>query len=295
MPASFLPRRPTARLRCSSPPPEHLRSPASPLHSTPEGAPLTLVSDLSSHTRALSRRPARLASLGEPGDRAPAHPSPHHAGGRGRLRAPRQPRPRQPCARIGSPARPKSKLYVDFANFSFVEAPARLGRPQRRLRQGFSSSRRATFCPDAVPPGHPQADRAPPPHPRPAPLRCRQQAPARPGRALSSPTNLLVAPSSVVTWGIANTGSAAAFRHDPLEDEPRLPPGSIPRTAGNPRRRATQFTAGDTWSNSSGHRVDRVLPDPVEGVALEGHVPRPPEVETGDAVVHPFHPVRGAG
>lgn len=86
----------------------------------PDATPLTLVSDLSSHTRALRADPRASLLLGEPGERGDplTYPritlavevvfvlrdSPDHAALRDHWVA----------------RRPKSKLYVDFADFSFV-------------------------------------------------------------------------------------------------------------------------------------------------------------------------------
>jgi len=102
----------------------------------PGGVPLTLVSDLSSHTRALRADPRASLLLGEPGDRGDplTHPritlaveaafvprdSPDHAALRAHWVA----------------RRPKSKLYVDFADFSFV----RLRPASAALNGGFGKA-----------------------------------------------------------------------------------------------------------------------------------------------------------
>jgi putative heme iron utilization protein len=90
------------------------------LGTTPEGLPLTLVSDLSAHTRALKANPAASLLLGEPG--AKGDPLTHqrltlHAGARVVVR--------NSAAHAGLrrhylASHPKAKLYVDFADFSFV-------------------------------------------------------------------------------------------------------------------------------------------------------------------------------
>lgn len=93
---------------------------------TAEGVPMSLVSDLSHHTRALGANPACSLLVGEPGDRGDplTHP---------RLTI-------QAVAtfvRKGEPGHdalraqwlsehPKSKLYIDFADFSFVRFEASL-------------------------------------------------------------------------------------------------------------------------------------------------------------------------
>jgi putative heme iron utilization protein len=85
----------------------------------PEGGPLTLISELSLHTRALKRQPRACLLVGEPDPRGDplTHPrisldveaafvsrGPEHD----RLRA------------LWLARHPKAKLYVDFADFSFV-------------------------------------------------------------------------------------------------------------------------------------------------------------------------------
>ena len=97
----------------------------------PDGAPLTLVSDLSAHTRALRAHPACSLLVGEPGDKGDplTHP---------RLTV-------QARARIvphADPAyadlaahylrdHPKAQLYIGFADFNFV-----LFTPTRALLNG---------------------------------------------------------------------------------------------------------------------------------------------------------------
>ena len=101
-----------------------------------EGTPLTLVSDLSSHTRALRADPRASLLLGEPGDRGDpltypritlavegafvTRDSPDHAVLRDHWVA----------------RRPKSKLYVDFTDFSFV----RLRPASAALNGGFGKA-----------------------------------------------------------------------------------------------------------------------------------------------------------
>lgn len=86
----------------------------------PDGTPLTLVSDLSHHTRALKADPVCSLLVGEPGSRGDPlthprltlqcrarfvrHGAPDHAALRSRYL-------RQ---------QPKAKLYIDFADFSFA-------------------------------------------------------------------------------------------------------------------------------------------------------------------------------
>jgi heme iron utilization protein len=87
---------------------------------TPQGAPVTLISDLSHHTRALKAQPAASLLLGEPGSRGDplTHP---------RLTLQVQARfLRHGAAEYADLAahwlrdHPKSKLYIGFADFSFA-------------------------------------------------------------------------------------------------------------------------------------------------------------------------------
>lgn len=87
---------------------------------TPDGTPLTLISSLAAHTAALRTDPRAALLIGEPGDKGDplTHPrlslqatarflnrdSPAHAALRAQYLA----------------DHPKAKLYVDFADFSFV-------------------------------------------------------------------------------------------------------------------------------------------------------------------------------
>lgn len=87
---------------------------------TPDGQPLTLISDLSTHTKALKADPVCSLLVGEPGDRG--DPLTH-------------PRMTLVCTATftshGDPGyaplrshylqtHPKAKLYIDFADFSFA-------------------------------------------------------------------------------------------------------------------------------------------------------------------------------
>jgi len=87
---------------------------------TPDGAPVMLVSDLSNHTKALKANPACSLLVGEPQDRGDplTHPRLTLQGtvrflrngdaGHAELRA------------RYLESHPKSKLYIDFADFSFA-------------------------------------------------------------------------------------------------------------------------------------------------------------------------------
>ena len=90
------------------------------LATTPEGAPLSLVSDLSSHTQALDRNPTCSILVGEPEDRGDplTHP-------RITLQATaefiRHGDAAHPALRAHYLSqRPKAKLYIDFADFRLV-------------------------------------------------------------------------------------------------------------------------------------------------------------------------------
>lgn len=87
---------------------------------SPEGTPLTLVSDLATHSTAMRANPAVSLLLGEPGDRGDplVHPRltlqaraaflPHN-----------HPRQEEVAAHYLR-GHPKARLYIDFADFSFV-------------------------------------------------------------------------------------------------------------------------------------------------------------------------------
>jgi heme iron utilization protein len=87
---------------------------------TPEGLPLTLISDLAAHTRALRADPASSLLLGEPGARGDPLTHPRltiHT------RARFVPRHSEAHAAFRShylALRRKAALYADFADFSFV-------------------------------------------------------------------------------------------------------------------------------------------------------------------------------
>ena len=107
---------------------------------TPEGRPMTLISDLSHHTRALRADPACSLLVGEPGDRG--DPLTH-------------PRITLQCTarfvRHGEPGhqelrahylaqQPKAQLYIDFADFAFALFDVRVA----HLNGGFGKAYRLT-------------------------------------------------------------------------------------------------------------------------------------------------------
>ena len=87
---------------------------------TPDGAPLTLISDLSHHTRALKAHPSASLLVGEPGPRGDPLTHPrltlqvqarflrHGAAGHAQMAA------------HWLRDHPKSKLYIGFADFAFA-------------------------------------------------------------------------------------------------------------------------------------------------------------------------------
>lgn len=106
----------------------------------PDGTPLTLISDLSLHTRALRSNPACSLLVGEPGPKGDplthprltlqcqayfiAHAHPDFE----KLRA------------HYLKAQPKAKLYIDFADFSFAVFKVEMG----HLNGGFGKAFRLT-------------------------------------------------------------------------------------------------------------------------------------------------------
>lgn len=90
------------------------------LGTTPSGTPMTLISDLSLHTSALRENPNCSLLVGEPEDKGDplTHP-------RVTLQATAQFIARDQAIKAGLRAHyltthPKSKLYIDFADFNFV-------------------------------------------------------------------------------------------------------------------------------------------------------------------------------
>lgn len=100
------------------------------------GEPCTLVSDLSLHSRAMRADPAVSALLGEPGPRGDPLTHPRLTL---QARAAFVPRDGDDHARLRAlwrRARPKSALYIDFADFRFV----RLQPVSAALNGGFGKA-----------------------------------------------------------------------------------------------------------------------------------------------------------
>ncbi|HBZ45102.1 MAG TPA: pyridoxamine 5-phosphate oxidase [Maritimibacter sp.] len=100
------------------------------------GAPILLVSDLSAHTQALASNPACALLLGEPGNKGDplTHP---------RLTLEGIAEPVEKTAAMRDrwlASHPKSKLYIDFADFRFLRVTPRRG----FLNGGFGKAFRLT-------------------------------------------------------------------------------------------------------------------------------------------------------
>ena len=107
---------------------------------TPEGAPLSLISDLSTHTAALRADPACSLLIGEPEGKGDplTHP-------RLTLQARAQFIPQGSAAHVALRAhylglRPKAQLYIDFADFHLV----RFDVSHALLNGGFGKAYRLT-------------------------------------------------------------------------------------------------------------------------------------------------------
>ena len=85
-----------------------------------DGAPVTLISNLSAHTRALQANPACSLLIGEPGDKGDPLTHPRLTLDATASFVPRD-APAHAALRDSWLAQhPKAKLYVDFADFGFV-------------------------------------------------------------------------------------------------------------------------------------------------------------------------------
>lgn len=110
------------------------------LAQAPDGAPLTLISDLSAHTRALRADPRASLLVGEPGPKGDPlmHPRLTLQG-----RAAFVDRAGPDHARLRETyldQNPKAQLYIDFADFSLV----RLDIAEAHLNGGFGKAYRLT-------------------------------------------------------------------------------------------------------------------------------------------------------
>lgn len=120
---------------------------------TPEGAPLSLISELSSHTKALDQTPACSLLVGEPGDKGDPLTHPRLTL-QATARFVRHGDADHPALRAHYlTLRPKARLYIDFADFRLVRfdietallnggfgrafklAPSDLARPPATTRQ----------------------------------------------------------------------------------------------------------------------------------------------------------------
>ncbi len=87
---------------------------------TPEGAPLSLISDLSPHTQALEAEPACSLLVGEPEDRGDPLTHPRLTLQATARFIPRDSADHAPLRAHYLAQRPKAKLYIDFADFRLV-------------------------------------------------------------------------------------------------------------------------------------------------------------------------------
>ncbi|MEC7762384.1 MAG: pyridoxamine 5-phosphate oxidase [Pseudomonadota bacterium] len=106
------------------------------LGTTPEGAPLTLVSDLSAHTKALRDNASASLLVGEPGDKGDPLTHPRLTLQTGARFLPKNDALREHYLRT----HPKAKLYIDFADFNFVAFDIEAG----HLNGGFGKAYRLT-------------------------------------------------------------------------------------------------------------------------------------------------------
>ncbi len=106
----------------------------------PDGGPVTLISTLAAHSAALQANPAAAVMVGEPGARGDPLTHPRLMMQVVALIIPRDD-PAQPAIRAAYLRdHPKAKLYVDFADFTFV----RLVVQSALLNGGFGKAHRLT-------------------------------------------------------------------------------------------------------------------------------------------------------
>jgi putative heme iron utilization protein len=90
------------------------------LATTPDGAPLSLVSTLSSHTEALAQNPACALLIGEPEDKGDPLTHPRLTVHAQAQILPRDHPDHAPLRATYLEQRPKAKLYIDFGDFHFL-------------------------------------------------------------------------------------------------------------------------------------------------------------------------------
>ncbi|MEM9575869.1 MAG: pyridoxamine 5'-phosphate oxidase family protein [Pseudomonadota bacterium] len=97
------------------------------LATTPDGAPVTLVSDLSSHTGALRANPICSLLVGEPGEKGDPLTYPRLTLQATAHFVPRESAEHQVLRNHYLRLRPKAKLYIDFADFNLVRFEVETG------------------------------------------------------------------------------------------------------------------------------------------------------------------------
>lgn len=114
----------------------------------PQGSPVSLISDLALHTGALRQRPACSLLVGEPGGKGDplSHPRLSLICQAGFI--PRQQPEHEELAAHYLRSQPKAKLYLQFADFTFV----RFGVTAAHLNGGFGKAYHLTAA-DLRPPG----------------------------------------------------------------------------------------------------------------------------------------------
>lgn len=86
----------------------------------PQGGPVSLISELAQHTRALHRNPACSLLVGEPGDKGDPLTHPRLSLICEAEFLSRQSAEHEPLAAHYLRSQPKAKLYLQFADFAFV-------------------------------------------------------------------------------------------------------------------------------------------------------------------------------
>ncbi len=94
---------------------------------TPDGAPMTLISDLSTHTSALRTKPLCSLLVGEPGDKGDPLTYPRLTLQANARFVPRDSTGHQVLRNHYLRLRPKAKLYIDFTDFHLVRFEVETG------------------------------------------------------------------------------------------------------------------------------------------------------------------------